>query len=104
MIAPLWVCGYAPPVAYVSDLGETAAPYIGVNDAVFFSLTDQRFKVNRGVNIIDGNGARAREVGDLVVDRFTDNDPVTEYLRSQSRHVFVPGNINHTVKTTGSNF
>jgi hypothetical protein len=104
MIAPLWICDYSPPVQYVSDLGETAAPYIGATKAVFFSLDDIRYKVNRGINIIGSTGNSERVVGDLVVDQFSENDPVTKYLRSQTRHALVPANIDHTVVSTGSNF
>lgn len=104
MISSVWLCGYAPPVQFVKDEGETAEAYIDSTKAVFFSLSDIRYRVNRGVNIVDDSGKRMRAVGDLVIDRFSENDPVTEYLRSSTRHVLVPGNINHSVVTTGSNF
>lgn len=102
MLAPLWVCAYAPPIAYVKDDGENSEPYVGANNAIFFSMSDTRYKVNRGVNVLDEYGKRMRAVGDIVVDRFSDNDPVCEYIRSSTRHCFVPGMINHTGKSVGT--
>jgi hypothetical protein len=102
MLAPIWVCTYAPPVPYVSDEGQAPVPYVAANNAVFFSLDDIRYKINRGVNVLDEMGARVRAVGDLVIDRFSDNDPVTEYLRSSTRHCFVPANPNHTARSVGT--
>ena len=102
MVAPLWICQYAPPTSYVKDLGAASEPYVSDNAAIFFSLSDVRYRVNRGVNVIGENGKRMREVGDLVIDRFADNDPVTEYVRSNTRHCFVPANIDHTAVSVGT--
>lgn len=102
MLAPLFICSYAPPTAYVKDKGKTAEPFVPANAAIFFSLSDIRYRVNRGVNVIDGSGKRAREVGDLVIDRFSENDPVAEYIRSSTRHCLVPANINHTLVSVGT--
>lgn len=102
MIAPVWLCGYAPPVSYVKDQGETAEDYVAATEAIFFSLSDIRYKVNRGVSVLDEFGNRTRAVGDIIVDKFTDNDPVTEFIRTTSRHCFVPALVNHTGKCTGT--
>ena len=102
MVAPMWICAYAPPVAYIKDEGEAAGKYVADTQALFFALDDVRYKVNRGVNVLDENGKRVRAVGDLVIDRFSDNDPVVEYLRTSTRHCFVPGNPDHTAKSTGT--
>lgn len=101
---PLWLLSYQPAVSYVPSEGASSVPYVDADEALFFALSDERFRVNRGVNVIDGSGKRERAVGDLVIDTFSDNDPVTEYIRSNTRHVFVPANIDHTAKSTGSNF
>ena len=102
MLAPLWVTAYAPPIAYVKDEGETSEPYVPTTNAIFFSLADTRYKINRGVNALDDMGQRVRLVGDLVIDRYSENDPVTEFIRTSTRHCFVPANIDHTVYTVGT--
>lgn len=102
MLAPIWLCGYAPPVAYVKDEGETAEDYVAATECIFFSLADIRYKVNRGVSVLDEFGNRTRAVGDIIVDKFTDNDPVTEFIRTSTRHCFVPALVNHTGKSTGT--
>jgi hypothetical protein len=101
MIAPVWLTAYAPAISYVKDEGETAEDYVAATEAIFFSLSDVRYKVNRGVSVLDEFGNRTREAGDIIVDKFTDNDPVTEFIRTSSRHCFVPALVNHTGKCTG---
>lgn len=102
MIAPINVLSYSPSKQYISDLGETAAPYIAATKAVFFSLSDERYKVNRGIDVLDDNGKIQRAVGDLVFDSYTENDPPAMFQRTQTRHAFVYGNINHTAVSTGT--
>lgn len=104
MVAPLHILAYSPAKQYVSDLGETAAPYIVATKAVFFSLNDDRYKVNRGIDALDGAGNIIRLAGDFVFDSYTEKDPVAMIQRTQTRHAFVYGNINHTAVSTGSNF
>jgi hypothetical protein len=102
MIAPMHILSYSPPKQYVKDKGETAEVYIAATKAVFFSLSDERYKVNRGIDILDANGKIQRVVGDMVMDSYTENDPVAMYQRTQTRHAFVYGNINHTAVSTGT--
>lgn len=102
MIAPILLCAYQPPIAYVKDEGQTAEAYIAADEAIFFNLSDIRYKVNRGIVALDEMGQRVRAVGDIVTDRFNENDPVVTYLRSATRHCFVPGLVNRTGKMTGT--
>lgn len=102
MIAPVWILSYSPGRQYVPYKGATATDWVPSEKAALFSLSDQTFRVYRGVTIKNEAGRAAREVGEIVFDAYAENDPVTEFLRSQSRHVFVYGNIDHTVVSTGT--
>ena len=102
MTTTIWVCTYQPDTQYVAYKGATAAPWIPDNEAIFFSLADKRYSVNCGVDVLDDNGKSMRVVGDIAFDTFTSQDPVEDYFRSQRRGVYVPANINHTFKSTGT--
>jgi len=102
MLAPVYICTYDPDTQYVAYKGATPAPWIPDTEAIFFSLADKRYSINRGIDAFDGNGKVVRVTGDIVIDTFSNPDPIEEYLRSQSRHAFVPANINHTFKSTGT--
>jgi len=101
VIAPVWITSFAPGVQYKADNETAAADWIASTVAVCFSLADKTYRVNRGVNT-KGDNKIERRVGDEVFDSFAENDPATEFVRSQTRHAFVYGNINHTVKSTGT--
>jgi len=101
-VSPFWILSYAPSVPYKATESGSAGNYIGDNDAVFFSLDDRRWKVTRGVDAFDDNGSVIRVASDIVFDTFNENDPIVKNLRSQSRQLFVPGNVDHTVKITGT--
>lgn len=102
MLAPVYICSYQPDTEYIAYEGATAAPWIPATEAVAFSLSDKRYTVQCGVDVLDGNGKAVRTVGDVVFDTFTENDPVADYIRSQRREIFVPANINHTFRLTGT--
>ncbi len=102
MLAPFYLFAYQPGTQYKSSAGATAEPFIADEDAIWGSVDDTRYKVNRGVDALDGDERAVRATGDIVFDEFTQKDPVGSFVRSQCRHAFVPGNINHTSKTTGT--
>lgn len=100
--APLWILSYEPGIEYVAYKGATGAPFMPAVECVALSLVDKTFSIKRGVDAYDDTGRVMRLVGDLVVDSFTSPDPITTFIRSQTRHMYVYGNIDHTVKSTGT--
>ena len=48
------------------------------------------------------SGNIIRTSGDIVFDEFKENDPVQLNMRSQARYAFVPGDIDHTARSTGT--
>ena len=102
MLAPVYICTFSPGVSYVQYNGAAASAWIPAAKAAMISLDSPRYRVLRGVDAFDENGNKGRFVGDVVFDTFTENDPPTELMRSQSRHLLLPGNINHTVVSTGT--
>lgn len=102
MVAPMWICSFSPGSQYVAYEDATAAPWVPDNDAIFCSLDDRRWKVTRGMKAYTDGGRVQRVTGDVVVDSYSDEDPITEFIRSQTRHCFIPGNANHTAKSTGT--
>jgi hypothetical protein len=102
MLAPVWLTAYSPEFGYKKAKSAAAEPFLADNKMIMFSLQDTRFTVRRGVTVKDDSGKASRMVGDIVMDKFTTDDPVTTFLRSSTRHVFVPANINHTSVTTGT--
>lgn len=102
MLAPIWVCAYTPSTPYVSDEGQSATDFVADANCLFFSLNSTRYKVNRGVNVLDENEKRTREYGDMIIDMYTEKDPVAEYIRVSMRHALVPAKIDHTAKTVGT--
>lgn len=101
-LAPLWILSFAPGTEYVAYSGATAAPFVPDAELMAFSLDDKTWNIKRGVMALDDSGNKQRRVGDLVVDSFTNDDPVTTFIRSQTRHIYIYGNIDHTAKDTGT--
>jgi hypothetical protein len=102
MVAPMWICSFAPGSQYVPYEGATPEDWIADTEAIFFSLDDRRYTVDRGIDAFNGAGQTVRVAGGIVADSFNTDDPITEIIRTQTRHAFVPGNINHTAKSTGT--
>lgn len=100
-IAPVTLVAYAPGTQYYAYPGAAAADWITSTKAALVSLADQSWRVYRGVQAISGNQV-IRTVGEIVFDSYHENDPVTDFLRSQSRHMYVMGDIDHTVVSTGT--
>jgi len=102
MVAPVFICTFSPGVSYVQYKGASAAAWVTATKAAMFSLNSPRYSVQRGVDAFNAAGKSERFVGDVVFDTFTENDPILDVVRSQTRHVYIPGNINHTVVSTGT--
>lgn len=100
--APMWILDFTPGTDYIAYEGATATPWVGANDCIFGSFNDKRYNIKRGVDAFDGNSKVVRVVGDMVVDKFSETDPITEFVRSQTRHIYIAGNINHTGKSVGT--
>lgn len=101
-LAPLWILSFEPGTQYVAYKGATPAPFIPSDVVTAFSLDDKTWSIKRGVMALNEAGQKVRQVGDLVVDSYVENDPVTTFVRSQTRHMFLYGNIDHTLKSTGT--
>lgn len=102
MLTPVFVCAYAPGIDYRAYKGAAAAPWIPDNEAIMFSLNSPRYYITRGMDVNAGADEIQRVSGELVFDSYTDKDPATRFARSITRHVFVPGNANHTVRSVGN--
>jgi len=101
-VAPLWILSYSPNTPYVSKQGGTPEDWIPTTEALAFSLSDKTYRINRGIDAKNDSGKVVRAVGDLVVDSFSTDDPIITFIRSQTRHMYVYANINHTCVSTGT--
>jgi hypothetical protein len=99
-----WICEFNPDTSWVAYEGATAAPFVPDDEAMMCVLGARRWKVIRGVDTAVGGDRTQRVSGDIVFDAYHENDPPVDFMRSQSRHLYLPANINHTVRSTGSNF
>lgn len=102
LIQPVWILDYTPGTLYRDKKGEAGEAFIAATKAIFGSLGDMRYSVKRGVDALDGSGKAIRSVGDIVFDEFTEKDPVATWIRGQSRHCFVPGDVNTTAVSVGT--
>ena len=102
-LSPLDLFGYNPGFLYKASAGATAEAWIPATEAVAFSFDSPAYRVYRGVDVVSNNKIE-RRVGEIVFDDFVSNDPVGENLRSTTRHLFLFGDVNHTARSTGSNF
>lgn len=99
---PCMYASYQPGAKYKSHEGATAVDFVGDDEIIFFGMTAPRYTVNRGIDIINESGEMDREAGALVFDRFFSPNPVGQFMRTQTRHCFVPADVAQTVKVTGT--
>ena len=99
----LQLFSYNPGTLYKASSGASGTPWIPDDEIVASSFNTPTFRVYRGIDVVE-NGSIKRIAGEVVFDSFVSSDPVAENIRSATRHMFVYGNINHTVRSTGSNF
>lgn len=102
MVAPVWVCMYNPGVNYFGYKGADSAVWIPATEACMFSLDSPRYHIKRGVDVLNESGKIVRAVGDVVFDSFSTDDPVADFVRSQTRHAFIPANTDHIATSTGT--
>lgn len=86
---------------YYADAAGTLTPFIPPKAVVVSSFNSPRFACYGGVFIAENNNARIY-AGDIVTDRFWQKDPDELVLRSQSRPLLIPANVNHTACAVSS--
>jgi len=101
MITGVSLCAYTPRVPYVAPGVDASTPYIPDDKAIVLSLQSDRYRINRGMDVFDPSGNSQVVAQEIAPDTYTTPDPIIDYIRSQSRHAFVPANINHTAVITG---
>jgi hypothetical protein len=83
--------------AYEAENG-TLTPFFPSKGIVVSSFNAPRIQAYGGVYLVDARTGAARVVkGELVSDAFWTKNPDAYILRSQSRPVLIPGEINHIV-------
>lgn len=102
MLAPVWIASYSPGVKYRADIDSVGEDFLNADKALMFSMDDERYNVQRGIRVKTSAGKAKTVTGDIVIDEYTTDDPVATFLRSATRHAFVPANINHTSASTGT--
>jgi len=98
----IWVLTYNPGTKYRAYEGASAEDFVPSAVAIMGAVGDARYTVERGVDALDVNEKPVRLVGEIVFDSLTEKDPVAEYVRGQSRHCFVPGDVNTTAVSVGT--
>lgn len=101
-LTPVNICGFSPENQFVAYKGAAEADFFPEDEAVVFSSGATRYRVIRGVDVLDDMGRAMRAAGEIVFDSYTESDPVATYMRSQARYAFVPGNVDHTARSTGA--
>lgn len=96
------LCAFSPSDQYIAYKGASAADFFPSDEAILFSLSDRRYKVLRGVDVLDGAGRIQRAVGEIVFDSYSEKDPVAEYIRSHARFAFIPANQNRMIRSVGT--
>lgn len=100
---PIWICGYEPRDQFIAYNGASASAFMPSTEAIIFSIGDKRYRVFGGIDALDDSRKPVRVMGsEIVFDSFNSYDPVEEFLRSQTRLAFVPANVNHTARSTGT--
>ena len=102
MIAPIWILAFEPDSKFIKHKGATAVDFMPTDEAVMFSIGAKRYRVFRGLDVLDGSNKINRVSGEMVIDTYTEKDPATEFIRSQARFGFIPGDADHTVRSTGT--
>jgi len=101
MITGVSLCAYTPRVPYTVPGADASTPYIPDDKMIVLSMQSNRYRINRGIDIFDPSGNSQVVAQEIAPDTYTTPDPIIDYIRSQSRHAFVPANINHTAVITG---
>ena len=102
-LSPLDLYAYSPNELYVPYKGAAGEAWMPATEIVGFSTVSKTWRIYRGMDVVSNNSIN-RVTGELVFDSYVEKDPVAEMYRSNTRHMFIYGNIDHTVRSTGSNF
>jgi hypothetical protein len=86
---------------YYANATGALTPFIPPKAVIVSSFNSPRFACYGGVFIAENNNGRIY-TGDIVSDRFWRKDPDELVLRSQSRPLLIPANVNHTACATSS--
>jgi hypothetical protein len=86
---------------YYRNAAGTAAPFVPSKAVIMSSFNSPRFACYGGVFIAEDNNGRIY-AGDIVTDRYWQKDPDELVLRSQSRPLLIPANVNHTACFTST--
>ena len=81
---------------YENEAGESVQ-YMNSKGLIFSSFNAPRMQLYGGVFIIDSNQKSRIMEGQMVTDSFVQKNPDAYIVRSQSRPLLVPGNVNHIV-------
>lgn len=102
-LAAINLFGFSPQDQFTAYKGATATDFFPSDEALMFSSGDKRYRVFGGIDALSDSGKAVRVAGsEIVFDSFAKQDPVTEMLRSQTRFAFIPANINHVARSTGT--
>ena len=101
-VTPVYICGFSPDNQFIPYSGGVATDFFPEGSAIIFSTAATRYRVMRGVDVLDDSCRATRAVGEIVFDTYTEKDPVATYLRSSARYAFVPGEIDHTAVSVGT--
>jgi hypothetical protein len=101
-VGPVWLTAYSPDSEFTPYKGASKVNFMPDDEAVMFSLEASRFRIFRGTDTFDASGNVIRTVGEIIFDVYAERDPATEFLRSQTRFAMVPGDIDKTVRSTGT--
>jgi len=97
------ILGYEPQDTFVAYKGATAEVFFPTDEALMFSSGDKRYRVFGGIDALDDSKRAVRVAGsEIVFDSYNSFDPVTEFIRSQTRLAFIPANIDHVARSTGT--
>jgi hypothetical protein len=101
--------GFAVPMTILSfdetylGPGGARQTFISPLSVIVSSFNTERYQCYGGVYIGDGQTMSAQiYAGEIVSDRFFSKDPDTLLLRSQSRPLLIPANVNHTACFTST--
>jgi hypothetical protein len=101
--------GFAVPMSIISfdetylDTAGVRQPFIPPLSVIVSSFNAERYQCYGGVWVGDRASGQVRLYGgEIVSDRFFTDDPVALVLRSQSRPLMIPANVNHTACFTSS--
>jgi hypothetical protein len=104
IVSNMLLPGFAAPLTILSfdemyDDNGVITPYIPARSIVMSSFNSERIQAYGGVVIAESGNLQVY-AGQIVSDRFISKEPDGLVLRSQSRPLLIPGNINHTACVT----